>query len=640
MSTALQQLDFVISLVDRVSGPAGKIMKTMDQVTTNVQAGYRKIGYGAAGLFGAGYALDRLITPAKELDRALGEVASLDVANDVLEDLTQSALRFSTQYGESAQDFVRSSYDIQSAINGLVGNELGTFTEASAILAKGTKADVGVITDYVGTMYGIFKNSADQMGKGEWVQMLTGQTAQAVQIFKTTGAEMSSSFTTLGASAQSHGVAMGEQIAILGQLQSTMSGSEAGTKYKSFLAGVGKAQDTLGLQFTDSQGRMLPMIDILTAIQGKFGDLDTVAESDLLQKAFGRKEAVDLIKLLSADIDGLSDSINAVGSQSGMDKAIDMANAIKDPFEIAGKQIEALQITLGKVLIPQLLPFLSAMGEGANKLLEWSTLFPNITKLLGAVLLTTLGVVAAISALSIAVGISKFLLVGWTAAVAILKFVLGPIPYLFGIARLGMSMWMVQMSLGKGVIASTTAALRVMMVTMKLNTLQTKFGTAVMFVWKTAALVATGAMKALNLAMKMNPISLIVIGVAALAYGLYKLADHFGVFDALKDKVKNLKAWFDSFNLVESLLNGVDWLIDKINLIPGINIGNSDAAAPSIAVPSSTRESYQPRVRGGVINRISQANNTNSQSMGDVIVNNYGDRMDGFDLREQLAMGG
>jgi hypothetical protein len=36
-------------------------------------------------------------------------------------------------------------------------------------LAKGTKADVGVITDYVGTMYGIFKNSADQMGKGEWV---------------------------------------------------------------------------------------------------------------------------------------------------------------------------------------------------------------------------------------------------------------------------------------------------------------------------------------------------------------------------------------------------------------------------------------------------------------------------------------
>jgi ferritin-like metal-binding protein YciE len=89
-------------------------------------------------------------------------------------------LRFSTQYGESAQDFVRSSYDIQSAISGLVGNELGTFTEASAILAKGTKADMGVITDYVGTMYGIFKNSADQMGKGEWVKMLTGQIAQVV----------------------------------------------------------------------------------------------------------------------------------------------------------------------------------------------------------------------------------------------------------------------------------------------------------------------------------------------------------------------------------------------------------------------------------------------------------------------------
>jgi TP901 family phage tail tape measure protein len=295
---ALPRLDFIVGLIDKVSGPAGKMMKTMDHMTTNIQSGYQKIGYGAAGIAGAGFALDRLIAPTIELDNALRTVKSLDVVDSVLNDLTKTSLKFSMQYGESATDFVASSYDIQSAISGLVGNELSQFTNASAILAKGTKADMGTITNYVGTMYGIFKNSADQMGKGAWVEMLSGQTAQAVQVFKTTGAEMSSSFTRVGASATSHGIAMNEQIAILGTLQATMSGSEAGTRYKAFLDGVGKSQDVLGLSFVDSQGKMLPMVDIMTKIQGKFGDLSTVADSDLLKKAFGSKEAVDLIKLL------------------------------------------------------------------------------------------------------------------------------------------------------------------------------------------------------------------------------------------------------------------------------------------------------------------------------------------------------
>ena len=42
-----------------------------------------------------------------------------------------------------------------------------------------------------------------------------------------------------------------------------MSGGEAGTKFKSFLAGVGGAQKALGMQFTDSAGNMLPVLTIL-----------------------------------------------------------------------------------------------------------------------------------------------------------------------------------------------------------------------------------------------------------------------------------------------------------------------------------------------------------------------------------------
>ena len=92
----MQSLEFIMSLIDRVSAPANKIMKTMDTVTTNVQSGYQQIGYGTAGLVGTGFALDRITRPVRELDNALREVKSLDVTNDVLTDLTKTSMQFST----------------------------------------------------------------------------------------------------------------------------------------------------------------------------------------------------------------------------------------------------------------------------------------------------------------------------------------------------------------------------------------------------------------------------------------------------------------------------------------------------------------------------------------------------------------
>lgn len=615
MSTAMQNLDFMVSLIDRVSGPAGKIMKTMDTVTTNVQAGYRQIGYGAAGLVGASYTLDRFLEPAKAMDRALGEVASLGVANDVLDELTRSSLRFSTQYGESADQFVASSYDIQSAIGGLQGNELAKFTEASAILAKGTKSQTSTITSYVGTMYGIFQRNADQMGKGEWVQMLAGQTAAAVEMFKTTGSQMAQAFSRTGAEATAHGIAMNEQIAILGRLQSTMSGSEAGTKYKAFLAGVGKAQETLGLQFTDSQGRMLPMVQILDRIQGKFGEIDTVSESDLIQKAFGTKEAVALVKLLSNDVAGLNENISQIGQQTGMDKAMKMAEAIADPWEKAGAQLQAIQTVLGKALIPQLLPFLSMMGEGANKILRWTELFPNLTRWVGIGALAVVGLIAAMSVLSIAMGVSKFLMVGWGAA-----------------------MWVFDLAVIRA-------------------------GKALLFllphVWGfTTALLA-------------NPITWVVLGitaliaaiVAAVVYwdtwtgkiiewtsrwweflGLFSLVD--GVLEAW-DKLPqwwaSFKNWLGGLDPFAFVGSSIDWLIDKINLIPGINIGSDSvpSAPKPVAAPASMAANSNQARQGGVINRISQANNQRSSQIGDVYVNNYGPSVDGNSLMADLEfMGG
>lgn len=418
---SLEKLMFTVGIHDLTSQPAKNINRTMQSMKQNATSGFDAIRGGAFGLAGAGFAIKTFMQPVYDFKQALGEVRSLEVAQKELDTLTQASLDFSTQYGESASEFVRSSYDIQSAIGGLVDGELAKFTTASNILAKATKADAGTITNYMGTMYGIFKDQAETMGKAQWVEMLTGQTAAAVQMFKTTGQEMSGAFTSVGANATASGVALNEQMAILGTLQSTMSGSEAGTKYKAFLAGVAKAQDSLGLSFTDSQGRLLPMVQILDKLNGKFGETMTEAEGLQLKKAFGSDEAVSMIKLLMGQTDGLQDSINKLGSVKGMDDAQRMAKQMIDPWEQFHAVTEAVRISFGTALMPTINELLSTLNGGLQSLVFYTQEFPNITRWVGLLTLAMLGMSAATGLFSILLGLGRTALAAWGMGVILAK---------------------------------------------------------------------------------------------------------------------------------------------------------------------------------------------------------------------------
>lgn len=402
-----EALRFTVGLVDQISKPLGNIQRNLTDVANTYRDGTHTMVAGAAGVAGAGFALQSALMPAIEMDRALGEVKSLGVADEQLKMLSTTAMEFATEYGKSAVEFVSASYDIQSAIAGLAGNELSEFTKASGVLAAATKADTATITNYVGTMYGIFQNTANQMGKADWVNMLGGQTAKAVQMFKTTGDQMSAAFTSVGAAATSVGVGMTEQMAILGALQSTMSGSDAGTKYRAFLAGAAKAQDTLNMSFTDSQGQLLPIVDILEQIKGRYGDTVSVAEAAELSKAFGTQEATAMIQLLMQNTDGLATSIDALGQVKGLNVAEQMAGAMTDQWERLEQGLFSVRAAFGAALLPALLPIVGALADGASVLIEWTQLFPNITKWIGYAGITLLSFVAINGLLTMAVGIGK-----------------------------------------------------------------------------------------------------------------------------------------------------------------------------------------------------------------------------------------
>ncbi|PFG55748.1 TP901 family phage tail tape measure protein [Vibrio sp. ES.051] len=409
----MEKLLMHVALVDQVTKPLQGITKQVQSSMEAGKQGMQNMATGGAGLVAAGFAIQNALMPAIEMDRKLGEVKSLGVTDDALKQLQATSLDFAAEYGKSATDFVNASYDIQSAIAGLNGDELSQFTKASGVLAAATKADTSTITSYMGTMYGIFKTQATEMGKGDWVEVVAGQTASAVQMFKTTGSEMSSAFSSVGADATSAGIAMNEQMAILGTLQATMSGSEAGTKYRAFLSGVAKAQDELGLSFTDSQGKMLPMIDILEKIKAQFGDTLSVAESAQLDKAFGSKQATALIKQLMTDTDGLAGSIEQLGQVQGMSKAEEMARAMTDQWERLQSVWFAVRAAVFGAILPSINAVVGSMADGLMVVVGWTDEFPWLAEILGYVAIAGLSLGGVVATLSLAMGIGQMMSAGW-----------------------------------------------------------------------------------------------------------------------------------------------------------------------------------------------------------------------------------
>ena len=565
-----QSLMFTVGMIDQITKPIAKISNSLNGLTNDYQAGTMKMASGVAGIAGAGFALQNALMPAIEMDRALGEVSSLGVRESALKQLTDTSYQFALKYGKSSTEFVKSSYDIQSAIAGLNDADLSAFTLSSNVLATATKSDAGTITNYMGTMYGIFKNQANEMGKGEWVEQLTGMTATAVQAFKTTGTEMSGAFTAIGAQATSAGISMNEQMAILGTLQATMSGSEAGTKYKSFLAGVGKAQDALNLTFTDSQGAMLPMVDILNQIKGKYGETIDVAEGDELKKAFGSAEAVATINLLMNDIDGLGKSINDLGDVTGMQQAEKMAMAMTDQTERLGQSWYVIRAAWGSAILPVFNDFVGLIADMGTSVVWFTEAFPNLTKWIGYAAVGVLGLVAAGGLFTLMMGLGKMAMVAWAVG--------------------------------------------------------GKVATAALWLFGLEAKKSTASMFGLNIVMAANPIGLIVLGIVAAIAAVGALIYYWDDLKATMGEWGWIKAIVGVFTSVWSTVKSLftsylNWWIDKINMLPGVDIelisSGSNASTSSIDAIEPIRSKAE---KGGITQQISNANQQKSTSVGTVNV--------------------
>lgn len=401
-----EALKFSIGLVDQISEPLGKIQRNLNEVASTYRDGTHTMVAGAAGVAGAGFALQSALMPAIELDRALGEVKSLGVADDALKAIAKTALNFSAEYGQSAVEVIRHSEGIKNAMGEMPAEVMASVTRSSATLAVAMKSDAETTTRFLKNLYGNYKTQADAMGVDVWAAKIAGMTATAKQLYGVEMDAIEGMVDGMHSLTSTLGVSLEEQFAVFGMLKGQMSDGDAVTQYTNFLENAVSAQDKLGVSLVGANGQLLPMQQVLKNLAPLLEGLSGTEARTLLDEAGLGDGALMLTNLVNR-ANEFGTSLDALKQVKGLDAASDMAATMTDQWQRMEQGMFAIRAAIGSALLPSLVPLLSSLADGAQEIVEWTQLFPNLTKWIGYAGLGFLSFVAINGLVTVAVGLAK-----------------------------------------------------------------------------------------------------------------------------------------------------------------------------------------------------------------------------------------
>jgi len=537
------------------------------------------------GVLGTAMVIRAPIMAQMQVEQAQGEISSLGINEAGIQKITKAGREFSNQFaGTTTSDFIKASYDIKSGIASLSDEGVAKFTSLAAMTATATKASTSEMTKLFALGYGIYR---DQFKSDfDFGEKFSAAISTSVMAFRTDGVDLSTGLSTLGAVATKFGVSLSEQLSIIGNAKGAFnSASEAATSYRAFLMNVGKAQEKLGVQMTDSEGKMLPMSQILESLKDKFGDLQKVENMDKLKEAFGSDEAVKIVTALIDKTKDLTASQKQINDE--MEKGTSITKQMADAmqrgkgFELLGQQIGNLGASIGKIFMPAATLLASGIGVMVNGVDGFINTFPVLSSVIGGVAMGFFGLVAVIKIATITKTLFQM------ATIVLRGSLLAQIPVVNGL-RLAFN----RLSLTKMLTSAKTSALTLATnaatfaqtlfgaqtraaatsnILMAASLVKTRLALTAQSLWASRAAIAT---RALGFAIRG---ALIATGIGALFVALGLVVEHWdkikvyvgqfvnwmgGIWDSFKSKVvETVRPIGDFFT---SVFNGVASVLSTI----------------------------------------------------------------------------
>lgn len=562
-------LMFTVGLIDQITKPIAKISQQFNGLASNYQAGTMQMATGVGGIAASGYALYEALQPAIEIDRALGNAKGVGVADSALKQITNTAMDFSLQFGKSSVDVINHAEKLRGVMGAMPDDVLVSATRSSATLAMAMKSDADTVTKYFKNLYGNYGDQANAMGQDRFIAQMAGMTAHAKKAFGTELSELEGMIDGMHSLPSTLGVAVEEQFAVMSMLNKQMGQGDAVTQYTNYLEKIVASQDKLGVKLTDSNGRMLPIVDTLETLKpllvGKSGDqawkfLDDAGLGD------GSLMIINMLK----NLDGLKTNINSFKNVKGLEPATEMAQAMTDQSERLSQSWFVIRAALGSAVLPAFNEFVGWIADMGKDVLWFTQTFPNLTRVLGYAAIGILGLVAAGGALTVMVGVSKMAMTSWSLVTDLAAW--------SGKRYTATLAWM------RGAIIGASINTQLFMATIKATTAYQWAASVATAAWGTVTTGITATLGTLrnvmvgvNAVMLANPIGLIVAGIALAVTAVGALIYYWDDLKATMSEwtwLQQLLGWFNTVwtDIKNGAIDAINYIIEKLNMLPGVEI--------------------------------------------------------------------
>ncbi|MGV6840165.1 MAG: phage tail tape measure protein [Planktomarina sp.] len=517
MKTALSHVQRFGTITDRV-GRQG-VEWTNRQIAAN-QANRAALQGQAFGLVATGAAMGGLLRPAIQFEKAMDHVGAVANASDSeLALMSQTARQLGATTSWSASQAAEGMKYL--AMAGFDANETIEAMPGMLSLASAGALDLGRTSDIASDILTGFGMKADQMGYlGD---VLTNTFTSSNTDLSMLGETMK----YVAPIAAGLDVSLEQTAAMAGKLgDAGIKASMSGTALRAILSRLSAPTtaaaaklEKLGVQVSDTNGNLRDVPTILAEMDHAMRDMGTAARTEFNKVIFGEEASAAAAVLLgqagSGSLQAYAESLHEVGA------AARVAKQMNDNTDGALKRLasasEALAISLGTFLLPELVNLIDTVIPVIAALQAWGEANPELITLLGKLAGATVLFMAGSVALRWAV---------LALIMPFLKLAKGAFWLLRGLPMLGTAVaW-----LAKGPL-----------------------------LWLLSGLKVVGlALLRIGLLAMANPIGILITSIAALAYVVYQNWD--SIVSYFDGKISSIKSAFD-----EGLINGTFKILSELN---------------------------------------------------------------------------
>jgi TP901 family phage tail tape measure protein len=413
---------------DQLSGPLGKMQSKLEQTgITARKAGMAITGMGAA-ITGLSVLAVKSFIGFEQAIANTGAVANataseMDDLADAAKEMGRTTVFTATQSANALSFLAMAGFSVAEATKALPG-VLDLAAAAQIDLAQA--AD---ITSNVLSGYGF---------KVEQIARVNDVMAKAFTSANTDLVQMGEAMKLVGPVAAAAGVKFEETagaIALLGNagIQASSAGTTLRMAIAKMLSPTAEAESLmskLGLTFTDTRGKLLPLVDIVRQLENSSM---TAGEALTL---FGIRAGPGMFALLSQGSEALRTMTKELQNAGGASAEIArrQLDTLGGQLKLVQSAVEGMAIELGSILAPIIRDIAVRMTAVVSVISDWAREHPQLT---------------------------KFIVIG-TAAVGALMLVLGPLLIILPLLTAGFTLFAgaVSISLGPiGLIAAGITAL-------------------------------------------------------------------------------------------------------------------------------------------------------------------------------------